>query len=223
MLDLLLPAGRPLRVLAIGAHCDDIEIGAGGLLLSLIEARPDTEVCAQILTSTPERGAEARNALADLCAPVEPEVHIAELVDSRLPAAFDEVKDILGRWSAQAWDLVLTPHADDAHQDHSMIGRLAPTAFRDHLVLQYEIIKWDGDLGRLRPNVYVPLTEAQVRRRWEIIDGAYGSQRAHDWWSAETFSSLARLRGVECRSRYAEAFRASKLTLDLHPHGKEHG
>ncbi|MFV0463768.1 MAG: PIG-L deacetylase family protein [Nostocoides sp.] len=214
---LALPADGPLRVLALGAHCDDIELGCGGTLLTLIQARPDTQVAAVTFTSTPQRAAEMRASMAQLCAPVNPDVRIETLTDTRLPGAFDEVKNILAGLADEPWDLVLAPHPNDAHQDHALLGTLVPTAFRDHLVLHYELAKWDGDLGRLEPNVYVPLGKQNLTRRWQVIDSCYSSQRSHDWWDPEVFAGLARLRGMECRSRYAEAFRAAKLTLSLGP------
>jgi LmbE family N-acetylglucosaminyl deacetylase len=170
-----------------------------------------------VATSTPERSAESRAALADLVAPAQIDIQIAELRDTRLPADFDALKDHLGAQAAQPWDLVLCPHADDAHQDHALIGRLAPTAFRNHLILRYEIPKWDGDLGSLRPNLYVPLSPERMQRKWAVLDEHYSSQRSRDWWDYETVSALARLRGVECRSAYAEAFRVDKMTLGLTP------
>ncbi|MGB7447689.1 MAG: PIG-L family deacetylase [Ornithinimicrobium sp.] len=217
MLDLLLGHRDPLRVLALGAHCDDIEIGAGGTLLALADRQPAVHFGAFVATSTPERAAESRAALAALVTPGQVDVTIADLRDTRLPVDFDALKDHLGALAAEPWDLVLTPHADDAHQDHALIGRLAPTAFRNHLILRYEIPKWDGDLGSLRPNLYVPLSTERMHRKWEVLDEHYTSQHSRDWWDYETISALARLRGVECRSTYAEAFRADKMTLGLTP------
>lgn len=218
MLDLLLPSpDRPLHVLAIGAHCDDIEIGAGGTIARMAHERPDTRFSAVILTSIPERAAESRACLAALAAPASMEVTVHDLPDTRLPAHFDEVKDVLADLSRRPWDLVLTHQRFDAHQDHRLLGEFAPTAFRDHLVWQFEIPKWDGDLGTSRPNVYVPLTRAQVDIKWATLDEHYASQHGKDWWDAETFSALARLRGMECRAPYAEAFRVEKMrvTFDL--------
>src|SRR4029453_5888317 len=110
-------------------------------------------------------------------------------------------------------DLVLAPALDDAHQDHRTLAELVITAFRDSLVLRYEIPKWDGDLGR--PNVYVPLPEAVARRKVELLHASYPSQKARDWWDDEVFLGLARLRGMECRSKYAEGFRVDKAVLEL--------
>ena len=217
MLDLLLPDRELLRVLALGAHCDDIEIGAGGTLSELATRAPSVHFGAFVATSTPERAEESRAALADLVGPAQVDTDIAGMRDTRLPAEFDALKDHLGSLAAKPWDVVLTPHADDAHQDHALIGRLAPTAFRNHLILRYEIPKWDGDLGTLRPNLYVPISSKGMQRKWEVLDRHYTSQRSRDWWDFETISALARLRGVECRSQYAEAFRVDKMTLGLTP------
>lgn len=214
MIGLHLPDG-PLRVLAIGAHCDDIEIGAGGLLRRLARERAGVTIGAMVLTSTPARAAEAEAALQALVDPVRPELTVHRLRDGRLPAQFDEVKDALAASADHGWDLVLAPHAADAHQDHALVGGLVPTAFRDHLVLHYEIPKWDGDLGRFSPNVYVPLPPDDLEAKWTLLDAHYPSQRAHDWWQRETFAGLARLRGMECRATYAEAFAMTKATLHL--------
>lgn len=209
MIGLHLPAG-PLRVLAVGAHCDDVEIGAGGLLRRLVRERPDTSVTVLVLASTTERDAETRAALTALVEPVVPHVITCGLRDGRLPAQFDEVKDALAEAANEPLDLVLAPHPQDAHQDHALVGSLVPTALRDHVVLHYEIPKWDSDLGRLQPNLYLPLTAADIDDKWRLLDTHYPSQRGHDWWLRETFAGLARLRGMECRAEYAEAFRMPK-------------
>lgn len=213
MIELLLPPREPLQVLAIGAHCDDIEIGAGGTLLELTRRCPAMELTAWVATSTPARAAESEAALTALAGSADLTIEMAHLPDSRLPAHFDTVKDQLNALAGRPWDLILAPHADDAHQDHALVGRLVPTAFRDHLTLHYEVPKWDGDLGLLRPNVYVPLSVEQVQHKWDILDEHYPSQRGHDWWDREVVAGLARLRGVECRSRYAEAFRVNKMVV----------
>lgn len=213
MQSFLLEGGSPLRVLALGAHCDDIEIGAGGTLLTLVADRPDVAITAVVVTSTPERAVEARTALSALTAPVVPQVIIHEYPDARLPSHYDAVKDLLAELARASWDIVLCPHAHDAHQDHALLGSIVPTAFRDQLVFQYEIPKWDGDLGRLEPNIYVPLTPAKIARKWRVLDDHYVSQRHHDWWDEGTISALARLRGIECRVQFAEAFRVQKAVL----------
>lgn len=214
MLDIVLnEVGRPLRVLAIGAHCDDIEIGAGGTLAALCAARPDSQVAAIVLTSVPERADEARSCLEEITAPARLTLTVHNLPDTRLPAHFDEVKDVLAQAAREPWDLVLTHHRFDAHQDHRILGEFVPTAFRDHLIWHFEIPKWDGDVGASKASVYVPLTRKQVDAKWFALDRHYVSQRGKDWWDRETFAALARLRGMECRSEYAEAFRLEKATV----------
>jgi LmbE family N-acetylglucosaminyl deacetylase len=110
-------------------------------------------------------------------------------------------------------DLVICPVGNDAHQDHRLLAELAPTVFRDELVLQYEIPKWDGDLARR--GIYLPLADDVARRKVELLHASYPSQKARDWWDDEVFLGLARLRGMECRSRYAEAFDCAKAVLSL--------
>ena len=207
--------GAPLRVLAVGAHPDDVEIGAGGTLLRLCRERPDVQVRVAVLTSTPERERETRAALGALCAPVVPHVRVDALRDTRLPGSYDAVKDVLAELAAEPADVVLVPSPADAHQDHRLIGELAAGAFRDHLVLHYEIPKWDGDLGAGAPSTYVPLEAEHVERKWRVLWEHHVSQRRADWFTEETFRALARLRGMECRSPYAEAFAVRKAVLAL--------
>jgi LmbE family N-acetylglucosaminyl deacetylase len=204
------PEGRPLSVLAIGAHPDDIELGAGGLLLALAE-RP-LQARYVVLTGTAERQAEARAAAGSFLAGADPAIDMFALPDGRLPAAWGEVKEILEQVARTcAPDLVLAPSAHDAHQDHRTVAELVTTVFRDQLYLAYEIPKWDGDLGR--PSVYVPLSEQTARRKVELLHKCFPSQHGRDQWDDEVFLGLARLRGVECRARYAEAFGCAKSVL----------
>ena len=211
-LSLGLPTRTPLSVLAIGAHPDDIEIAAGGTLLSLAERHPGLRVRFVLMTGTSQRQQEAQAAARAFLPGADLDVQLHDLPDGRLPAVWGQVKEVI---EAQARslspDLVLAPSADDAHQDHRTVGELVPTAFRDHLCLGYEIPKWDGDLTR--PNTYFPLTDDIARRKVELLDKCYPSQRGRDWWDEETFLALARLRGVECRARYAEAFTCTKLVI----------
>ena len=214
MLNLSPSPARPLRLALLGAHCDDVEIGAGGVVLDLA-ARGDLEsVDVLIATSTAERAAEACASLAAFCAPVRPSVTFGGLPDGRLPGHWDETKDLLHQFAAStAPDMVLAPSPADAHQDHRLLGELVRTAFRDHLVLHYEIPKWDGDLGAARPQVYWPLPLDITRRKHELLLEHYPSQRHHDWFREDTFAALARLRGMECRSESAEAFSCPALVL----------
>ena len=209
---LAVPEGRPLSVLALGAHPDDIEIAAGGTLLSLAERHPGLHVRYVLMTGTQERQLEARAAARAFAPGAELEVELHNLPDGRLPAVWGQVKEILAVLARSVRpDVILAPSPGDAHQDHRTVGELVPTAFRDQLYLGYEVPKWDGDLAR--PNTYFPLSDEIARRKVELLDKSYPSQRGRDWWDEETFLALARLRGMECRARYAEAFTCAKLVI----------
>jgi LmbE family N-acetylglucosaminyl deacetylase len=210
MLSLSLAGVRSL--VAVGAHPDDIEIAAGGLLLSLAAAVPGIRVHYVLCTGTPERQAEARAAAAAFLPGAELSFALHDLPDGRLPAHWAAVKDVLhGAVGVLQPDLVICPARNDAHQDHRLLAEQTPTVFRDQLVLHYEIPKWDGDLARR--NVYVPLPDDLARRKTELLHASFPSQKARDWWDDEVFLGLARLRGMECRARYAEAFDCTKATL----------
>lgn len=205
------PLGSGMRVVVLGAHPDDIEIGCGGTLLQLAE-RPGTTVHGLVLTGTGVRTDEACSALPRFFSGAT--VEVAGLRDGRLPANWDAVKqameDTASRFSA---DLVLAPRPDDAHQDHRLVGRLATTVWRDATVLHYEIPKWDGDLSA--PSVFVGLGRETARRKVALLNESFPSQKVHDWWDDEVFLGLMRLRGMECRRQYAEAFHTAKIALDL--------
>jgi LmbE family N-acetylglucosaminyl deacetylase len=206
------PPGRPLSVLAIGAHPDDIEIGAGGTLLALAASEPGLIAHYVVLTGTPERQLEARAAAAAFLPGAGLTISLHTLREGRLPAAWAQVKDVLEDVASTcAPDLVLAPSAADAHQDHRTIGEIVPTVFRDQLYLAYEIPKWDGDFGR--PSTYLPMSAETARRKVELLHKCYPSQRSRDWWDDEVFLGLARLRGMECRAPYAEAFTCAKSVI----------
>jgi LmbE family N-acetylglucosaminyl deacetylase len=206
------PAGAPLSVLAIGAHPDDIEIGAGGILLGL--AAKLSRVRYVVLSGTAERHAEARAAARAFIPDAELNITLLDLPEGRFPAVWQRVKDAIETVArAESPDLIIAPSPADAHQDHRTIGEIVPTVFRNHLYLAYEIPKWDGDLGLGRPSVYYPLPEDLARRKLELLHKCYPSQRGRDWWDDEVFLGLARLRGMECHSRYAEAFTCTKLVF----------
>ncbi|TAM69473.1 MAG: PIG-L family deacetylase [Microbacteriaceae bacterium] len=211
MTALRFPPGR-LVVLAIGAHPDDIEIGCGGTLLAFGE-RGDVDIHTLVLTGTDERRAEAA-AAARAFGCSRPPV-FGGLPDARLPEQWGAVKDALHafRDAAPRPDLVLAPRVDDAHQDHALLGRLVPTVWRGPLLLHYEIPKWDGDLGR--PTVYLALPEETATRKVRAIDDCFPSQHGRDWWDDEFFFGIMRLRGAETQSRYAEAFTAHRVSLQL--------
>ena len=211
MRKLSLPSGA-LQLVCLAAHPDDIEIAAGGTLLALAE-RGDVEGHWLTLTGSPERRAEAKSAARAFLPDSQSSFHA--FPDGRLPAHWNEVKDILHDFAAALpdADLVLAPRMDDAHQDHRLLGTMAPTVWRDALVLHYEIPKWDGDLGRA--NCYVPISPELGQRKVSLLNEHYRSQHDRDWWDDETFLALMRIRGMECRSRYAEAFQATKAVLSI--------
>jgi len=201
-------------VVAVGAHPDDVEIAAGGLLLSLAAAVPGVRVHYVLCTGSPDRQAEARAAAAMFLPGADITFDLHHLPDGRLPAHWNAVKDILhGAAGVLAPDLVLCPASNDAHQDHRLLAEQITTAFRDQLVLHYEIPKWDGDLAPR--SMYLPLADDVARRKVELLHASYPSQKSRDWWDDEVFLGLARLRGMECRSRYAEAFDCRKSVLQL--------
>ncbi len=211
----LAPAGGPaLHVALVGAHCDDVEIGCGGMLLDLAARGALATVEVLVASSDAVREQECRAALAAICSPAEPAVRFGGLPDGRLPGSWDATRGLLQDLArGSAADVVLAPSPADAHQDHRLLGELVTTAFRDHLVLHYEIPKWDGDLGAGRPQTYWPLDEELVRRKWALLEQHYPSQSGHDWFREDTFTALARLRGMECRADYAEAFTCPKAVL----------
>ncbi len=213
-----LPEG-PLRILVAGAHPDDIEIGCGGTLLRLVCEGRVAALSWVVLTGSPERQAETRAAAAAIGGGLPLDIRLHGLRDGYLPAAFADAKGVLVDAAAAARgadgepDLVLVPRRDDAHQDHRLLAELGGQVFRDHLVLEYEIPKYDGDLGTA--NIYVPLPPDVVDRKLAVLNAAFPSQRGRDWWSDETFRALLRLRGIESRaaSGYAEAFVGRKLVV----------
>jgi LmbE family N-acetylglucosaminyl deacetylase len=210
----LRPESGPLTVLAIGAHPDDVEIGCGGTLLAITSRRP-VSAHVVVLTGSDQRRAEAEVAAAAFLAEAETwQLHTHTLPDGRLPAHWEDVKNHLEQVAAQVRpDVVLAPRLEDAHQDHRLLARMVTTVWRDSLVLHYEIPKWDGDLHPVTH--YVPVDEATARRKCELLDQSYPSQRGRDWWGDETILGLMRMRGVECRARYAEGFVVRKAVLDF--------
>ena len=214
MFDLEDAQGRtePLRVVLLGAHADDVEIGAGGTVLRLLAERPRTSVTQVVFTGSDDRAAEARAAADDLLAgALEVRVLTPGFRDGHLPYLAHDVK----AWAHAALagptpDLVLTHRADDAHQDHRFLCDLAWQLFRGATIASYEVPKWDGDLGR--PNAYVALGDGTLERKVGVLERHFPSQHGKGWYDGETFRSLARLRGVEASARYAEAFECRKLT-----------
>jgi LmbE family N-acetylglucosaminyl deacetylase len=209
----LLPERLDEMVL-LGAHCDDIAIGAGAALLELCRANPGVRVNALVFTGgRGRREEEERAALAAFCPGAKLELTVLELRDTRLPIPqWDLAKDVMqGLRQVSDPDLVFAPAPHDAHQDHRAVAELVPTAFRDHLTLGYEILKWEGDL--MQPQAYLPLTQETLHEKIALLIEHYGSQHRHPWFDREAFAGLARIRGVQCHTRYAEAFHLSKLVI----------
>ena len=206
------PAGRPLRILALGAHPDDVEIGAGGTLLRLAEEPGGVEARWVVLSADEARAAEARRA-ADAFVPGA-DVRLGDLRDAWLPADFARAKETLLRETdGFAPDLVLAPALHDRHQDHRLLAELAWQVVRGPAIWEYEIPKFEGDLGT--PNLYVRLPAAIASRKVDLLLACFPSQASRAWFDRETFTGLLRLRGLEAAAPdgYAEAFHARKVTI----------
>lgn len=217
-LDLCRRNDAPLKLLCLGAHSDDIEIGCGGTILALLEKYPDVDVQWVVFSGEGVRAQEARDSAELFLARAgKRTISVQGFRDSFFPSQWEAIKLSMNQIKAFAPDLVLTHYRDDLHQDHRVISELGWNAFRDQMVLEYEIPKWDGDLGR--PNFYVPLERRVCELKASNLLAAFKSQAGKHWFDNETFFSLMRLRGVEANApgRYAEAFYARKLSLDSLP------
>jgi LmbE family N-acetylglucosaminyl deacetylase len=206
-------AGDLGEVAVLGAHCDDVAIGMGGTLLALSRDIPGLRVRALVLSGggTP-REAEERAALAAFCPGADLEITVDDVPDGRAPAHWDRIKNALRDFRATCDpDVVFATQRRDAHQDHRILAELVPTEFRDHLVLGYEILKWETDTPT--PSVFHPLDEATVQEKVRLLHAHYPSQVAHDWFDDASFLGLSRLRGVQSRSPHAEAFVMEKARL----------
>ena len=209
------PGDPSLRVLAIGAHSDDIEIGCGGTLLKLIEQGAVSELTWVVLTGEAKRAGEARASAEALLADLpRARVILKSFRDGYFPYDGAEIKEFFEELKDEiSADVVFTHQRSDLHQDHRITCELTWNTFRDHLVLEYEIPKFDGDMGA--PNVFVGLDESHCRRKIEHLMTHFGSQRSKRWFKEDLFSGLLRLRGMECNSpsSYAEAFYCRKAML----------
>jgi LmbE family N-acetylglucosaminyl deacetylase len=199
----------------LGAHADDIEIGCGGTILRLVAEVPDLIARWIVFSGAGPRAAEARKSAAGFLENVsEKQIEVLEFRDGYFPFQGADIKDC---FEAVKHDfdpsLVLTHWQGDAHQDHRLVAELTHNTFRDHLVLEYEIPKYDGDLGN--PAFFVPLTQAQIGRKVQAIGRHFPSQGGRSWFSDETFLAMARLRGIGCNAPegLAEAFYARKIVF----------
>lgn len=206
---------RPLRVLCLGAHSDDIEIGCGGTLMHWLHSRAAVEVTWVVLSAAGERAGEARrSARALLRGAARAQILLGDFEDAHFPAQFRALKTFLADLRDRGEvDVVLTHHLADRHQDHRTVAELSWQHWRDHLILEYEIAKVEGDLGQ--PNLYVPLPARIAARKVDHLMKHFATQRSKAWFDERNFQALMRLRGLECRaeSGLAEAFHARKLIL----------
>jgi LmbE family N-acetylglucosaminyl deacetylase len=213
-LDALATPGRHL--LCLGAHADDIEIGCGGTILKLLDGQPDLKVTWVVFSGEGGREGEAlASAEAMLQSAGKREVIVKQFRDGFFPAHFERIKECFEELKAVVSpDLVFTHYRGDLHQDHRLVAELTWNTFRDHLILEYEIPKFDGDLGS--PNAFVPLDRSVCQRKIQTILGSFPSQATRSWFSEDTFYALLRLRGLEANapSRHAEAFYCRKLLFD---------
>ena len=210
------PSGA-FRLLCVGAHADDIEIGCGGLILSLLGRVKPIHVDWVVLSASRARKQEAtRSARMFLTNARSRRVQVAQFRDGFFPYQGARIKRLFERLKKDTSpDLVLTHYRHDRHQDHRLVSDLTWNTFRDHWVLEYEIPKFDGDLGS--PNLFVPVAKSTCAAKVSYLESAFGSQRDKPWFSGETFMALMRLRGMECRAKtgYAEAFYARKIVLGM--------
>jgi LmbE family N-acetylglucosaminyl deacetylase len=202
-------------VLCIGAHCDDIEIGCGGTILSLIARNPQVAITWLVFTSDDVRGAEARASAAQfLTGAGDSTVELQAFRERYLPHVGSEVKERFDRLGVEIDpDVIFTHHHADLHQDHRTLAELTHNTFRNHLILEYEIPKYDGDLGR--PNVFVHLEAEVCRRKVDALLESFPSQQDKHWFTADTFRAILTIRGLESRapSGFAEGFYCRKLVL----------
>jgi LmbE family N-acetylglucosaminyl deacetylase len=211
------PLSSVRRVLCLGSHSDDIEIGVGGTLLKLAKKVPDLEVWWVVFSAPGPRAEEARQSAAEFLRGVpRAEVRIGSFRESYFPSEWPSIKDwfeeIKANFDPEA---VFTHYRHDRHQDHRVLSELAWNTFRNHLILEYEILKYDGDLGN--PNIFMPLSEQLCTRKIELLLKHFKTQMTKHWFTRETFEAMLRIRGIECASATgrAEAFYGRKVVLDV--------
>jgi LmbE family N-acetylglucosaminyl deacetylase len=212
-----LPLKHCERILCLGAHSDDIEIGCGGTLLSLIAENPAVEVRWVVFSAQPPRNIEAkRSALEFLAKGRKRTIELKKFRTSFFPYQGQAIKEAFEQIKSKfSPDVIFTHYRDDRHQDHCVLSDLAWNTFRTHLILEYEIIKYDGDLGS--PNLFVPLAEEICTQKIDLLLKHFRTQSNKHWFTRSTFEAMHRIRGVECASStgFAEAFYCRKLVLGL--------
>jgi LmbE family N-acetylglucosaminyl deacetylase len=209
------PDHQRLRVLCLGAHSDDIELGCAGTLLQWLSRYERMELTWVVFSATGERAVEARkSARALMKRAARLDIVLGDFVDTQFPAEYTRLQAFMRSVAAACTpDVVLTHRLEDRHQDHRLVAELTPQAFRNHLIMEYEIPKYEADLGQ--PNLYVPLAAAVAERKQRHLLSAFGSQRSKDWFNERGLSALMNLRGLECRapSGCAEAFHVRKAVI----------
>jgi len=197
----------------LGAHSDDIEIGCGGTILRLAQQYPHCIFHWVVFSADGVRAQEAQRAAALFAGNALKGPLLKDFRDGFMPFLGGEVKAVFEELKKVSPDLIFTHNRDDAHQDHRLLAELTWNTFRDHLILEYEIPKYDGDLGR--PGVFVPLDSELCEKKVQYLMDTFASQRSKRWFQSDTFFSILRLRGIECNapSGYAEGFYARKLVL----------
>lgn len=214
MLPLLFERREGLRILCLGAHCDDIEIGCGGTVMRLSEEYSALEIRWIVFTSNPERELEARRSAEYFLKDVLiKDISILQYRDGFLPYEGVAIKNLFEGLKAHKPDIIFTHFRHDLHQDHRFICDLTWNTFRDHFILEYEIPKYDGDLSK--PNFFVPLQADVANRKVEALQSYFTSQSGKHWFDKDTFFALMRIRGLEsvAKSRFAEAFYMRKAIL----------
>ena len=215
MLGLIDPS-RIKRLLCLGAHSDDIELAAGGTILRLLAESPGIEIRWVVFGGNETRQREARESAADFLreAATPPTVETHSFRDAYFPSQRDAIKDTFEAVKKSfSPDVVITHFREDLHQDHRVINELTWNTFRSHAIFEYEVVKYDADLGR--PNVFVPLSDSVVEKKIALLARHFASQRSKQWYDADTFKAYLRIKGIECDSptRWAEAFHARKLLV----------
>jgi LmbE family N-acetylglucosaminyl deacetylase len=207
--------GRGLRLLCLGAHSDDIEIGCGGTIMRLLREYRGSTVFWVVLSADDRRRAEAeKSALQVLKSAARTNIRVMSFKESYFPFAGDPIKSFFESLKKEVKpDIIFSHYRRDLHQDHRLVSDLTWNTFRDHLILEYEIMKYDGDLGM--PNYFVPLDRRTARHKVAHILRSFPSQSAHPWFSEDAFLALLRLRGIEANApeRYAEAFYCRKIVI----------
>lgn len=207
------PVDRAPRVLLLGAHCDDIEIGCGGLVSQLVAAHPNADIRWIVFSSTDVRAQEAKVA-ADAFSHGIAKVSCETFRNGFFPSEFDLIKDYFETLKNNFEpDLIITHYKQDGHQDHRVISDLTWNTYRSHMILEYEIIKYDGDLGN--PGIFIPLTQQQAQDKATAIHQIFNSQQHRQWFTEDTFMGLMRIRGIQCAASqgFAEGFYARKMCL----------